>query len=811
MGPIKQMEIAGFRAILSPLQLQFVKENSTRSMIIHGRNGTGKSSITDAWEWFHTGRIEHLARQGAGPSAYPHWHAKAGETFIEVLFADDELGTIRSTFDQSRVTIPISDGDIAKLRALAPHRCHVRFGDLTRFVYLRKTEKYDELAGLMGFTAQVELQKVLRRTLRQLNEKLETRQQNVEEIESALSELLDVTDVDESTILNSLNKLLRRHGVEAGGSVGGLQEPAAALTTQVETDARSQELAEITILKSAIEGVRLPTDLQTELSSYAEVAQTFKKDETATVGLLLLGLYEQGLHVLARRKETGEEIECCPLCGQRFEGDLLEHISTELGGLQGLKASRDELETERKRIQTLLPPLESQSETLQERCKGIEPVAEQWPVDAMMDQTGTVDECVKLLKILLATPAENLDEKRLHSMRSGTESLGRGATELKETRDNLLGQLEQRITELEKDTSRAQLVSDHREVLSALEMWAQLETAYKRLTQLSDTHKSFHAVVEDYVQSSIGDVQKRFDIISSDVERYFGILEEHTEGLGRPALKLLTDQDRAVVLEVEFHGEPIYPAYRYLSESQLNSFGLAVFLASAKYFNRDFRFLILDDVINSFDGYKRPQVIKLLKQEFSDHQVLLLTHDSVWRDRLFEACPSWVKRRFTRLELGVGPIDVEAAAPLTTIERLLDNDEPVSAGQAMGLLLERQLQQVGESFEIFVKFNQRREYTLHPLLDRLRVRVREKLGKDHSLYHAIGALQEEAGFRNLCAHWKNPDIQLTTEEMRAVVRRWQAVDALVRCQSESCLEFLQYNGKDFVCRCGAAKLGRTGT
>lgn len=810
MGPIRQMEIGGFRGILSPLQLQFVKENSTRSMIIHGRNATGKSSITDAWEWFHTGKIEHLAREGAGPSAFPHRHAKDGETFVEVLFADDKLGTIRMTYDHSRVSMPISEGDIAKLRALAPHPCHIRFGDLTRFVYLGKTERYDELAGLMGFAAQVELQKALRRTLRQLGDELEARQKELDKTGSALSELLDVTDVDESTILKSLNKLLSRHGVEAGGSIGAIAERAAALTKQVETDVRSQELASLKVLKSATEGVRLPADLQKELSSYAKLAATFKQDESATVALFLLSLYEQGQNVLIARKEAGEEIETCPLCGHRFEGDLLEHISAELRDLQALKASRDELETERKRIQTLLRPLESQSETLQERCRAIESVAEEWRIDRLMDRTAGVEKALKPLKLSLETPAENLDEKKLNSMRSGIESLGLTATELKPTREKLLAQLAQRIADLEKDTSRAQLVKDHTTVLTALEEWAQLQTAQRRLTQLSDTHTSYQAVVEDYVQSAIADVQKRFEIITSDVERYFEILEEHAEGLGRPALKLLTDQDRAVVLEVEFHGEPIYPAYRYLSESQLNSFGLAVFLASAKHFNQDFRFLILDDVINSFDGYKRPQVIKLLKQEFSDHQVLLLTHDNVWRDRLFEACPSWVKRRFTRLELGIGPIDVEAVAPLTDIERLLDNDEPVKAGRDMGPFLERQLQQVGESFGILVKYNRRNEYTLEPLLDRLRVRVGEKLGKDHSLYRAIGALREESGFRNLCAHWKNPDIQLTTEEMTAVVRRWQAVDALVRCQS--CLEFLHYNGKSFVCRCSApTKLGRART
>jgi len=112
MTPIRQVTIGGFRGILSPLPLEFVKGKTPRSMVIYGRNGTGKSSITDAWEWFHTEKIGHLAREGAGPSSFPHRNAKAGETFVEVQFEDDELGTVRLNFDHSRITMPVPEGDV---------------------------------------------------------------------------------------------------------------------------------------------------------------------------------------------------------------------------------------------------------------------------------------------------------------------------------------------------------------------------------------------------------------------------------------------------------------------------------------------------------------------------------------------------------------------------------------------------------------------------------------------------------------------------------------------------------------------------
>jgi hypothetical protein len=190
MTKIKQMTIGGFRGILAPFTLKFLDGGSIRSMAIYGRNGTGKSSITDAWEWFHTEKIMHLAREGAGPSAYPHLDSHAGDTYIEVELSDLTLGKVRLDYDHSRITKPVATGNIEEFRAIAPHPCHIRFEDLTRFVYLTKSEKFDALSQLMGFTPQVDLQKSLRRVLRKLFEELDKRNQNKKRIKS---ELITVT------------------------------------------------------------------------------------------------------------------------------------------------------------------------------------------------------------------------------------------------------------------------------------------------------------------------------------------------------------------------------------------------------------------------------------------------------------------------------------------------------------------------------------------------------------------------------------------------------------------------------------------
>jgi hypothetical protein len=77
--------------------------------------------------------------------------AKPDGTSVEAEFSDPAIGTVGLAFNAKRVTIPTLRGNLLAARKLLTHPCHIRYGDLTRFVFLRKSERYDALASLMGF------------------------------------------------------------------------------------------------------------------------------------------------------------------------------------------------------------------------------------------------------------------------------------------------------------------------------------------------------------------------------------------------------------------------------------------------------------------------------------------------------------------------------------------------------------------------------------------------------------------------------------------------------------------------------------
>jgi hypothetical protein len=77
-------------------------------------------------------------------------------------------------------------------------------------------------------------------------------------------------------------------------------------------------------------------------------------------------------------------------------------------------------------------------------------------------------------------------------------------------------------------------------------------------------------------------------------------------------------------------GARVSPPMKYLSESHLNSLGICLFLASAQLFNTAAGFLVLDDIVTSFDHGHRRRLLRLIKEEFAEWQIILLTHERFW-------------------------------------------------------------------------------------------------------------------------------------------------------------------------------------
>jgi len=90
------------------------------------------------------------------------------------------------------------------------------------------------------------------------------------------------------------------------------------------------------------------------------------------------------------------------------------------------------------------------------------------------------------------------------------------------------------------------------------------------------------------------------------------------------------DELNGITIEYKYNGKWVSPPQKYFSESHLNCFGLSFFLASVEAFNENNEFILLDDVISSFDSTHRKRFADLLFEKFSKFQIILLTHEREW-------------------------------------------------------------------------------------------------------------------------------------------------------------------------------------
>lgn len=808
MYPVKSLLISGFRGIRSTLELDFMRGKNPSSMVVYGRNGTGKSSITDAWEWFHSGTIGHLKREGAGPSAYCHSNSVSGETSVSITFADSKLKEIRKEYNHKRPTKPTLNGDMVSFRSQAPHPCQIRFRDLTEFVYLTKTERFDKLAEFMGFVPQVDYQKSLRYVSGKLADELEKAGGLIAKQENHLSEKLGLDSVSETALVNKVWAICDTHGVRCDKSLGGIRSGVVDLKQRVTNDTLGQELSRLKEAKRAIGVAALNPSLLAKCAEYIEVLQQFKVEEDTIASLLLAKFYDTGLNVLAQAADP----QLCPLCGARFEGDLISHVEGEHQRVKELQEAYKRVESSRmatfeeahgtqvdhKSIQALTD--DTALTTYQERMK------------RLCSEVASVNTAIEGLKEKLRVLPREADTSLVEQVRSIVKELTDSVQNLDVMRSELASIVQERITELEQDKTRSQLVDSHALVQLSVENWDELVQNKLDWTSLQTVMGELDCILDQYIADATRDVQSRFSAISNDVRRFFCVLEKNTPGIGAPKLRLLPNQDRSVVLEVEFLGAAISPAYKYLSESQLNSFGLSVFLASVRQFNKSFRFIILDDVINSFDVHKRPQLDELFKSEFSDFQILVLTHDRIWKDNLYRRFPTWVRREFYGYAHTSGPLSRQGITTMQRIHDLLDGDHPDEAGRSLGPHMEQQLQVICELFEVSTKYNRKNEFALAELLGYLYACTKEKLGTGQALTQQLkDCLLVDSGFRNYCAHWKNEEVPYSVDEIRSIAVKWEEIEAMTRCTDLKCSSVLQWDKREaaFVClSCRTTRLGK---
>ena len=137
---ITKIKIQAFRGVPGTFALELPEG---RSCVVLGDNGTGKSSIADAIEWYFKGQVEFLQKEKRSDAIRHSGAAEDLQTAV-VIQTDGSLGgSITTNTPPQGSVLEIGRSELLMLRGRT----------LAEFVDKTKGEKWQALAELLGLEA----------------------------------------------------------------------------------------------------------------------------------------------------------------------------------------------------------------------------------------------------------------------------------------------------------------------------------------------------------------------------------------------------------------------------------------------------------------------------------------------------------------------------------------------------------------------------------------------------------------------------------------------------------------------------------
>jgi hypothetical protein len=233
-----------------------------------------------------------------------------------------------------------------------------------------------------------------------------------------------------------------------------------------------------------------------------------------------------------------------------------------------------------------------------------------------------------------------------------------------------------------------------------------------------------------------------------------------------------------------------------------------LFLAMARTFNERLEFLVLDDVVNSFDVTHRGRLGDLLIEEFQDWQLVVLTHDRYFFEQVRRKVKGWSAYQVLGWKYGRGPSlrEQRGATDVDAALELLDAGAIGDAARRGRRGLEYVLKELCEGLEVPLPYrrgndNEFRE--IGQLLNGLRRLLKDdSRGKAFlaSIDNTLRSLEADAqSVLNAEAHAS--DSGASGEEVRSTLERVRDFDTMWTCTKCNTRIWKESGVR---CKCGAS-------
>lgn len=734
--PSRALRIKSFRGSPGDLAIEF---DSRRPLtLIYGENGSGKTTICDAYDFIGNKNVGSLVERGLG-QLHPFWPT-AGRTAADIVVQLTVDGVTWTALASGR-TVAVGPNP-----NLLPRIELLRKSTLTKFVNGDPKDRYAALRPFIDLGKIEASEQALRDQLRTSKERLDQAASRIGENQETLRRMMLDSGIAEKDCVVWSRRVVSTPAADTSAATRALRhlertiESAIAAFDEFQGSGKAAKSADETLAKTR---------------------QDLRDGEQGALAIesSLVGLLEAAQRHLAQHPISAT----CPLCesSERI-GGLADRVRARLAAAERIRVlgqavrNAEALVQNASAVRSQVLTKTRQSLTAAATAARLAPndwrVANGQAISSIEAAAQVQDDDVTVDVEALRAAVESASEQR-RSLESVAASNSKIKTALEQYDENVGRQ--------------SALV----QVLPRLEQ--ALEVCEKTRKQYLD---------------------KLLCDIAVEVGRLYEAVHPG-EGLNKIAFKLSPTRRGSLDLSAEFLGKLDLPPQAYFSESHLDSLGLCIFLALATRQSPESTIVVLDDVLGSIDEPHVDRLIEMLYDESRKFKhTVLTTHYRPWREKFRWG---WLKNNqceFIELHAwsqagGIAPAQ-NSLTPFAELRAHLATKPPSlqAACAAAGVILERACDFLAERYEVDVPYK-RTGLTLGDLLPRvsekrlasaLRVEVRQSDGSyvEVPLGEQLIKLRDLMALRNIFgAHYNDLANMLPAQD---AITFAQAVSDLMR-------------------------------
>jgi recombinational DNA repair ATPase RecF len=740
---IKGLSIRAVRGIRHEITLPL----NGKSWLVHGDNGTGKSSIERALRWALLGTEEPSSEKALSTEASCRRHILEAGDSPKVVVDLDGGGSI----EVCPATLKANEAGNAFRNACCMGNPFLRRLELLEFLNSKPVDRFRYLDSFLDLVVVDNALQKLSDKEKELGRLIAKSEQAIQNALTHLGSRLPSDLRPASLMLNDFRMAAVKLGVRLK-----LLDSETAIWEQLST-ARTQ--AESLSQGDGLETARRNLSNASELlKKVGESLAKLRRDDLATLdgkraALEQTVVFSQLAPLLehARQHIAKNDGEHCPLCGQVVDRkSLLEDIDRKLIDMTEYRNVVQKISLSARLWRDVWKEFVQVGQAL---CQALSfnnlsqlPELRPTPNGAELLFDPQLSDDAFRASLLVVGPSLLLE---------WCEHVAFVASKL----------VDDHIATLPPATALGELRA-FADVVKGLEENRESITLHERAKEQANKRQAFLQTIHESMRKARQDVAQEVLVeIGAKVAEYYSAIHpeaEECEVTKAPSIEVQRHSGGTAFVRGDFASQPVKDPKWVYSDGHLDTVGICIFLALRRYRAKnvgDPKLMVLDDVVLSIDLGHARRLITLLRDEFKDHQLLIFTHNGLFARWCLGLMPGLKKLDVLGWTLETGPRISDYAS---TIQRLTEHIEKSPSKEiAMNLmwLMDEWLAECRFAYSLSVPARLGDEYTLTEIWEPFAKSVRD-LAKQFGdeLQHVtkiLDSLLDVPRIRNMLAAHEN--------------------------------------------------------